>query len=95
MLFIRPRKKLWEFELGGYLRKQIQSQGKWREEHQEGCDDIRKRNQAKALGLRSSGDQIRAADKGKEHLLKRVLLKAIKSGQGELCLWGIGLKIRI
>lgn len=52
-------------------------------------------NQAKALGLRSSGDPIRATDKGKEHLLKRVLLKAIKSGQDELCLRGISLKIPI
>lgn len=75
------------------LRKQVQTQGKWREEHQEGCDHIWIGNQAEALGRGGSADRIRAADKEKEHLLKCVLLKAIKRGQDELCLWGIGLKI--
>lgn len=75
-------------ELSGYLRKQIQSQGKWREEQQEGCDLKGK----PAQGPRPA-DQIRAADKEEEHLLECVLLKAIKSGQDQLCLRGICLKI--
>lgn len=45
-------------------------------------------NRPRPLRLQSSADRIRAADKRKEHLLKRVLLKAVKSGRDELCLRG-------
>lgn len=44
--------------------------------------------------LRGSADQIRAADKEEERLLKRVLLKDIKRAEDEVFLRGISVKSR-
>lgn len=61
---------------------------------QEEQEAAKKQARKSGRGLRSA-EQIRAADKGKAHLLKHVLLGAVKSGWDELGLLGISLKIVI